>query len=439
MSLFERDGHGSRTWTRVGECYGITKRSKDIDVRSYGEIPFITMESIPQDGSYQASFNCKPPASISSGTYFELGDLLVSKITPSFENGKQALIQNLPLHFGYATTEVIPLRRFRDDQDPRLLFFYLLHPEVRHYIAERMEGSTGRQRVPEKVLLDLPFPDFDFYDQVRISETLEIIQSAISTEKKIEICARRLKTATMTHLFSRGLRGDRQKETEIGPIPESWEVVKFSQVREWLQYGTSIHCGLEQQRYPVLRIPNIEPGRVNVSQIKYCDLPESEARKHLLELGDLLFIRTNGVRERLGSCAVYSGEPKRSLFASYLIRARLKKGIDSRFVAYFYSSAFGNSLVSGRATPAADGKFNINTGAIDALPLPLPGTQDEQYEIVAILDAIDRKIDLHRQKRTVLEDLFQSLLHKLMTGEIRVDQLDLSALNTQHPAERIPA
>jgi hypothetical protein len=49
---------------------------------------------------------------------------------------------------------------------------------------------------------------------------------------------------------------------------------------------------------------------------------------------------------------------------------------------------------------------------------------------VAILDALDRKIALHRQKRAVLEELFRSLLHKLMTGAIRVADLDLSALPT---------
>ena len=52
----------------------------------------------------------------------------------------------------------------------------------------------------------------------------------------------------------------------------------------------------------------------------------------------------------------------------------------------------------------------------------------QQREIAAILDAIDRKIDLHRRKRAVLDDLFKTLLHKLMTGEIRVDDLDLSGI-----------
>ena len=51
-----------------------------------------------------------------------------------------------------------------------------------------------------------------------------------------------------------------------------------------------------------------------------------------------------------------------------------------------------------------------------------------QHKIVAILDAIDRKIDLHRRKRAVLEELFKALLHKLMTGEIRVGELNIQDL-----------
>ena len=61
----------------------------------------------------------------------------------------------------------------------------------------------------------------------------------------------------------------------------------------------------------------------------------------------------------------------------------------------------------------------------------MPPTLGEQVEIVTILEAIDRKIDLHRRKRTLLEELFKALLHKLMTGEIRVGELDLLAVSNE--------
>ena len=71
---------------------------------------------------------------------------------------------------------------------------------------------------------------------------------------------------------------------------------------------------------------------------------------------------------------------------------------------------------------------NLNLDIVKSLLIASPCNTTEQQEIVDILDAIDRKIDLHRRKKAVLEELFKSLLHKLMTGEIRVDELNLSAL-----------
>lgn len=429
MSLLDAQLGEDRHWSRVGDGYEVTKKLRGLDRATFPTIPFAAMEAIPQDGSYLPAFTMKAPDAIASGTYFERGDLLVGKITPSFENGKQALVRELDAPFGYATTEVIPLHPRSDQHDPRFLFFYLLHPDIRHYVTERMEGSTGRKRVPENVLLDLPIPAIDVDDQMAIANALELVQLASALEAKCERTSRNLKRSAMRELFTRGLRGEAQKETDIGLVPESWNVVDFGSAREWLQYGTSTPCSYSLTEYPVLRIPNIEAGRVNSLDIKYGKLRPDEADRYRLANGDLIFIRTNGVIERLGTCAVYAGQPKNALFASYLIRGRLKLDrVDPHFVAQFFASERGTSIVAGRATPAADGKYNLNTGTIDGLPFPLPPTLHEQREIIAILDAIDQKINLHKRKRAVLDELFKSLLHKLMTGEIRVADLDLSVL-----------
>lgn len=429
MSLLDSHLREGRKWARLGDFFEITRKPRGLSLRDYSTVPFITMEAIPQGIGITPRYETKPVDALSSGTYFERGDLLIAKITPSFENGKQAITDGLDAVFGFASTELIPLRPRVSGHDKRLIFFYLLHPDIRAYVASRMEGSTGRQRVPEQVLLDLPFPELPLEEQRAIADTLEWLSAAIRLESRGELKTRELKRAAMRELFTRGLRGGPLKASEIGLVPENWNVTTFAAVRQWLQYGTSTRCSAEAGIHPVLRIPNIEPGRVNTTNLKYCDLSESEAKKYRLVDGDLLFIRTNGVLDRLGSCAVYAGQPEQALFASYLIRARLKPHVDPRFVAFFFGSDQGTELVAGRATPAADGKYNLNTGTIDSLPLPLPTSLDEQREIVAILEALDRKIELHRRKRRVLEELFKSLLDKLITGEIRVSDLDLSVFD----------
>ena len=272
---------------------------------------------------------------------------------------------------------------------------------------------------------EIPIPPLQ--EQRSIAQALRRIDDALSIQDEQLQTSLTLKCAAMHTLFTRGLRGEAQKETEIGPVPEGWELVNFASVREKLQYGTSVRCTYDVSDRPVLRIPNVEPLRITADDLKYCTLTGYDAAKYQLEDGDLIFIRTNGVLERLGSCAVYEGYPANALFASYLIRAKVRPDyVVPHFAASFFDSERGSSIVAGRAIAASDGKFNLNTAAIDSLLLPLPPTLSEQREIVAVLAPTDRKIDLHRRKRAVLEELFQAMLHKLMTGEVRVGELSLS-------------
>jgi type I restriction enzyme, S subunit len=148
MSLFEVALPTGRTWERVGSFFEVTRKPRSVNPRVHEAILFVPMEAIPAGGAYAPRYDTKPGRELSSGTYFERGDLLIAKITPSFENGKQAFVRDMVEPFGYATTEVIPLRRRNLNDDPRLLFFYLLHPEVRSFVAERMEGLYWKAASP---------------------------------------------------------------------------------------------------------------------------------------------------------------------------------------------------------------------------------------------------------------------------------------------------
>ena len=307
--------------------------------------------------------------------------------------------------------------------------FYVYFLQAAFTLLGIYEGAGNKTTIPNLsrgrlAALQVPLPTL--IEQQSISTVLSQARDAIKVQEQSIFATQELKRAAMQMLFTCGLRGEAQKETEIGRLPESWEVNNLGSVRGQLQYGTSVKCTYNSSKYPVVRIPNIEPQKINSDDLKYCELSDEQAERFRLENGDLLFIRTNGVLDRLGSCAIYSGEPADALFASYLIRARLKQDyIIPKFASYFLGSDFGTALVAGRATPASDGKYNLNTAAIDSFQLPLPSL-DEQREIVEILDTIDLKVDLHRRKRAVVEELFKTMLHKLMTGEIRVSDMQWS-------------
>ena len=426
MSLLDTEFAEGRQWPRLGDAYEITKKPRGLDMASLPAVPFVPMDAIPQGGTYAPDYTLRQPSEIRSGTYFERGDVLVAKITPSFENGKQALVTGLPTPFGIATTEVIPLRPRKEGQDTRLLFFYLLHPDIRHHVAERMEGATGRQRIPQDVILDLPFPEFKPEEQTAISDSLEMIQRLRVVEMQSMQKAQALKRATMHTLFTRGLRGEARKETEIGPLPESWHIGQLGEFADVISTRMS-YSELDHAEHAGTGDTVIVQG-IKVSDM---NLPGNE-----LELQTAALERMVGKDEAEYRCAPPGTIifPKRGAAI-----ATNKKRISTRWTAFDPNvigvASTGNieqtflfdwfQMFDLRTITELGPTPQLNKKNLLPLSIPIPPTQEEQLEIVAILDAIDGKIDLHRRKRAVLEELFKALLHKLMTGEIRVGVREL--------------
>ena len=141
-------------------------------------------------------------------------------------------------------------------------------------------------------------------------------QHAIRMEDELIATSRELKRSSIRHLFLRGIHGESLKDTDIGQVPASWDVRPLEEFREFLQYGTSAKCDYHSKGNPVIRIPNVIDGSVIATDLKWCELTEREVASLLLERGDVVFIRTNGVRERVGTCAVYREQPEQALFAS---------------------------------------------------------------------------------------------------------------------------
>ena len=222
----------------IGDAYEFTKKPRGLDLNKNGnEIPFFSMEQIPLGKIRVSNFTPKSVDELGSGTYVENGDVMVAKITPSFENGKQAII-DIETDFAFATTEVIPLHGIPDKSDNLFLFFFLLHPEVRADLAGKMEGSTGRQRLSKTVLGECLIPLPPLSEQKKIAHILSTVQKAIEEQERIIQTTTELKKALMQKLFTEGLRGEPQKETEIGLVPGSWEVVPLSEICKFQSGGT---------------------------------------------------------------------------------------------------------------------------------------------------------------------------------------------------------
>lgn len=173
--------------TRLAEAVTFTKKPRNLRYSEYDKIPFVPMELIPIAKLFSQEFILKTNDELKSGTYFEPGDILLPKITPSFENGKQCIIKKLPTPFGIATTEVIPIREMEGISDISYLFYFLLLPNVRISLAGKMQGTTGRQRLSKNALVNLQIPLPPLPEQRAIAAVFRAIDKKIAAlEREVE-------------------------------------------------------------------------------------------------------------------------------------------------------------------------------------------------------------------------------------------------------------
>jgi hypothetical protein len=140
------------------------------------------------------------------------------------------------------------------------------------------------------------------------------------------------------------------KHTELGCLPAGEDIGAS------LDYGTSVKCERENGGVPVLRIPNIIGGRIDLNDLKHGHPKAIEVEALRLQFGDLLFVRTNGVLENTGRCALFRGELEPCYFASYLIRVQVNEStLLPDFLNEYARTELGRSFLSGRAIRTAVG------------------------------------------------------------------------------------
>ena len=410
---------------KINEAYSFTKKPPRIDLSKYKRIPFIPMEFVPDDGKDLNRYEFREK--VSSGTFVCKGDLIVAKITPSFENGKQAIVRDIPFDFVYATTEVWPIHEIEGQSDIDYLFYYLKKPDVRNDVAGKMEGSTGRQRVPKNVLENLTIPFPTLKEQQKIASVLSNIQQAIEQQEKIIAKTKELKRSLMHRLFTYGLRGEELKETEIGLVPESWNLVSIGELiaNKVLFIQNGFPCGKWNDKgigILQLRPFNIsDEGYINLNTVKHIQT-DKKIDSYLLRNEDVIFNNTNS-EELVGKTALWQAEKeavlsnhmtiirilkKDKLVPLYLARLLHKKWFDKYF----------RSICQRHVNQAS-----VGVERIKRVRLGLPSIA-EQKEIASVFYQLDQKICNENIKKMNLGSFFKSMLQLLMTGRVRVKDID---------------
>ncbi|MFD3697746.1 restriction endonuclease subunit S [Streptomyces sp. NPDC058646] len=335
---------------------------------------------------------------------------------------------------------------------PEFAALMLRSKTVRDYFKAHAKGLAGSMpKIDQSTIASVRMPVPPLAEQHRIVEALEDhlsrLDVGIAELAKARAKAKRLSSVlygrAVSGGFSRSVHADeavdqsaaRQASSKMAvrrwkpvqpvripdyTLPKNWTTVSLGDLSYSSGYGTSTKCDYGASGYPVLRIPNVQQGSLDLSDMKYALDPTLDLAKFAIDPGDLLFVRTNGSPSLIGRVGVVE-ESLPYAFASYLIRFRLTPGIvEPRWVQLVTQSPLWRQAIERYAASSA-GQYNLSAETLSQLPVPLPplAVQQETLEAVAAAAAKAMRLSVATDvARTRADHLRSALLQRAFTGQL---------------------
>ena len=164
----------------------------------------------------------------------------------------------------------------------------------------------------------MPIPPLS--EQQKIAKVLDTIQRAIEIQDRIIETTKNLKKSLMQKLFREGTKGEELKETEIGLIPKSWEVVRLGEVAD---FKNGINFSKEQkgtQGILTVDVLNMHSEGIylNFENLYRVDINLGNDSDYILKIGDILIVRSSLKREGVGWASLFGGGRNLLLFVDLL-------------------------------------------------------------------------------------------------------------------------
>ena len=372
-----------------------------------GDTPYVGLEHLAQ--GFPAFVGRGQESEVtSSKTAFKVGDILFGKLRPYLRKGARADFD------GVCSTDILAFRAKATCESEFLKF--VIHSD--EFVAHAKSTTSGVQHprtswpsVKEFRLSIPPLPE-----QKKIAHILSTVQRAIEAQERIIQTTTELKKALMHKLFTEGLRHEPQKQTEIGPVPESWEVVEIGDL------GKCVTGSTPKTSVPSFYDPPSEdfiaPADLGARRYVY----DSEKKISPEGMATIRPIPKNAVMcVCIGSSIGKVGMSYREESATnqQINSIICKKGRDPEFVYYLlsYHWEYWKSFATFGPVPI------LSKGRFATIVVAIPSSVEEQQAIAKPLIALETKVEVAEKKVAALKDLFRTLLHELMTAKTRVYEL----------------
>ena len=341
------------------------------------------------------------------GMKFRNGDTLIARITPCLENGKTAYVDILDDgEIGFGSTEFIVLREKEDRSDKHFLYYFSMSPNFRDVAILSMTGSSGRQRVQTEVVRNHLFLFPPLPEQRAIASVLG------SLDDKIDLLNRENQTLEQMAeaIFRQWFIEEADEKWEEVPLSEVFDFKEGPGIRNWQYRDNGI---------PFINIRLISNGEIDVSKANFVSEAEANAKyKHFYLQRKDMVVSTSGT---LGKVAIIRNYHLPLLLNTSVIRFRPKDGINFSFMyGYLRSNEFYECLID-----SASGSVQLNFGPIHLKQIVMKIPPNEKLEYFRkVVDPIYEKFELNYNQIRTLEKLRDTLLPKLMSGEVRVKICD---------------
>lgn len=300
-------------------------------------------------------------------------------------------------------------------------YYYLLQSNMfRNQFFECGVGGTGNQaNVSIADLNNIKVLKLPTREQEKIASILSTVDEQIDNVDALIEKNKELKKGLMQTLLTKGIGHTKFKKTEIGEIPEEWEVKNLSEV-VWYQEGP----GLRKWQFTsagikVINVTNLVGNYLDLSNTsRYIDESEIEKKyKHFLIDENDIVVASSG--NSWGKVSVVRKIDLPLLMNTSVIRFKPmeEERLSSKYLLQFLKSdAFKKQialLITGSAQP------NFGPYHLDRTKIATPNI-NEQLRIASILSEVDKKIEEYENKKQKLEELKKGLMQQLLTGNIRV-------------------
>lgn len=300
----------------------------------------------------------------------------------------------------------------KNNIESNYLYYFLLE---KYPIVNSKGRGVGIPHVDPTFFWDMEVPIPSPKEQKQIAEKLDKFFDQIETIKeasnKIPELLKNFRQQVLTYAVT-------GKLIESTPEPRM-----LGELIDELKYGTSKKADYDIEGFPVLRIPNINNGEIDSSDLKYVPLDDKEYNQLALQEGDILVIRSNGSLSIVGQCAIVRKECENWVYAGYLIRIRCTHELLPEYLNYIFQSYQVRKQIVEKSH-SMSGVNNFSADKIKQLEIAWYPVE-VQKQIVEKLNSIFGKLnEIEKQYNTLcekLDKLPQSLLCKAFKGELIYD------------------